>query len=110
MPEVVRIVKGDRLRPLTGTLRDSQGNAVDLTGCTLEFRMVDDEGTAKIVGSAATVTDYEGGTFSYSWGANDLDTAGVYRGTIIREETASGKVEHFPGDGDTIKIIIVEPI
>ena len=110
MPEVVRITKNDRARPLSATLRGPDGTPVDLTGNTVVFRMVEfDTPTNVTVNSvAATILSAADGTVEYSWAAGDVDAVGRFKGWFIRTITASGKVEHFPGDGDYIKVDIVE--
>lgn len=72
--------QNDRLPVYTATLLAGSGSsatAIDLTGCTVKFLMRDKAKTVK-VNAAATVVSAEAGTVSYAWGADDLDTVGVY--------------------------------
>ena len=91
---------GDRRIPIGDTLADADGTAVDLTGCTVAFRMVlcsDD--TVKINSASATVDSATDGQVSYAWTADDVNTAGIYAYWWIVTNTATTKVEHFPADG-----------
>jgi hypothetical protein len=74
------IKRNDRSPAFTATLEDADGY-IDLTGCTVKLvmslAMTGSTPTPK-VNAAATVTDTLGGAVSYSWGATDTDTAGLY--------------------------------
>ena len=86
---------GDTARAITATLTDGDGNAVNLTGNTVAFRMTPQGGdTAKVDDAAATIDDAATGQVSYSWATADVDAAGTYEAQFIR--TVSGKTEHFP--------------
>lgn len=100
--------KGDRRTSIADTLYDANGGVVNLTGCTVAFRMVlDSDDTVKVNSAAATVDSAAAGTVSYAWAAADVDTAGTYAYWWIVTVTASGKVEHFPGDGKKRYAVIV---
>jgi len=77
----VYLVKGSTGPDLQITLKDQDGNPVDLTGATVTFSMVNTStGATKVNAASATVTDAAGGKFKYSWGASDLDEAGNFLG------------------------------
>lgn len=70
--------KGARQPPLKVQLLDSSGAAVDLTGCTVVFRMRLKSATSLKVNAAASVTTALEGRVQYAWGATDTDTVGLY--------------------------------
>jgi hypothetical protein len=98
-------MKGDRRTPITGRL--TQGGAVvNLTGMSVVFHMVKQDGTVKVNSQAASIVSAAAGTVSYAPTANDVDTAGEYFGWFIITE--SGKTDHFPHDGNKYQIVINE--
>jgi hypothetical protein len=111
--EIRRFTKGDRLRSLYAKLQrynttTKKWEAVDLTGATVKFRMVDDsDDSVKVDDKDATVDDATEGQVSYSWADADIDTAGNYWGWIIR--VSGGQTEHFPA-GHGFKIVIEDTV
>lgn len=100
---------GDRLTSIAAKLRKADGTALDLTGCTVAFRMVkQSDSTVKINNAAATVDSATAGTVSYAWAAIDVDAAGTYVGYWIVTNTAASKVDTYPPDGQKLIIEIVE--
>lgn len=65
---------------LTDMLTFSDGSYMDLTGCTVKFRMRPLGGSTLKVDSSATVSDPTNGEVIYNWSAADVDTAGEWRG------------------------------
>lgn len=100
---------GDRLTSIAAKLRKADNTALSLTGCTVAFRMqLQSSGATKVNDAAATVDSASEGTVSYAWAAGDVDTAGTYVGYWIVTNTASGKVDTYPPDGEKLVIEIVE--
>lgn len=61
--------------PLGATITlNRSGN---LTGCTVAFRMLSQDGTV-VVDNAATVLDASAGTIQYTWQPSDLANEGNY--------------------------------
>lgn len=75
---------------------------VDLTGCTVTFRMEGAEACCHgvVIGTAGAVTilDAKGGAVQYAWAAGDTDRPGTYKATwIVR--TAAGLPMDVPNNG-----------
>jgi uncharacterized protein YfaS (alpha-2-macroglobulin family) len=89
---------GDSAPVLQATLSDSDGNAVDLTGADVQFRLLEPRDGATKIDSPATIHDASNGIVRYQWASGDTDEAGRYRAEF--EVTyADGSVETFPNDG-----------
>lgn len=77
----------DTLRPLGCQLQyeDSTGAIVNvnLTGLTVKFKMVADNGTVKVAETAATVIDPLTGQVQYDFQSADVNTAGIFWGWFI---------------------------
>lgn len=80
--------------------------AVDLTGLTVTFRMVDSNGTTKVAETASrvTVVDAANGKIDIDFEAADVDTAGVFFGYV--EVTESGEFDTFPVIRNELRIEI----
>jgi hypothetical protein len=79
----LNLVKGDTLPALVFTV--SRGGVVlNLTGATVKFKFKPAAGGAQVNPAAdtCTLTDPTNGVATYSWGANDLATAGEYIGEL----------------------------
>lgn len=105
------ITQGDTLTPLTVELqqKDSTGEltAVDLTGRTVKFKMVNDIGTSVVTETTTGVT-----TTSASDGQVQIDfqsawvaTAGQYWGWVV--VYSGSEKDTFPHDGRGLSIVIV---
>ena len=98
------IKEGDRLPAYTATLTDEDGDVIDLTGATVKFLMTLMGGTTPKVNASATVVSATAGTVSYSWGASDTDTAGLY---IAEFEITAGGLKRTVPNGDYFYINIL---
>lgn len=97
---------GNRRTSIADTLIDADGDAIDLTGHTVAFRMIAADGTVKVDNAAATVDDATAGNVSYAWAAADVDTAGTYYYWWIVTRASNSKTERFPGDGRKRLVIL----
>jgi hypothetical protein len=90
--KTIKIVQNDTLPVLNATI-SQDGAAVDLTGATVKFYMVNSETSAvKINGVACSIISATLGQVRYSWAAIDTDTVGNYLGEF--EVTfPSGKIQ-----------------
>ncbi len=70
--------KGDTLPRLRATLRDADGDVVDLDACGVKFRMRPRAGGDVKVFADATVIEAAAGLVEYTWVEEDVDTAGEY--------------------------------
>lgn len=93
----IRIKRGD-VRPVFDVqLTDDDGDAIDLTGASVQFLMKRGSNAPK-VNSAATITTASDGKVQYAWSTSDTDEVGEYDGEF--EVTHSdGDLETFPSDG-----------
>lgn len=82
------IKQGDLLPKIQATLRDADGVPLDLTGCTVTFRMrekgLTSGETLKIADADADIVgDPTEGTVEYAWQLGDTDTPGYYAGEWV---------------------------
>lgn len=92
---------GDRSKNPAVIFQDTAGVAIDITGKTIRFRMVNaNTQEVKVSDAVATITDAAAGKARYDWLAADVDTAGVYWAWWIIDD--SGSEEHFPPDYDYV--------
>lgn len=92
---VFEIKRGDTAPAITDTLKDSEGNVVDLTSAaSLKFIMSDADGNEKVNASASFVSRSDG-TVLYNWSAGDTDTVGGYRAEW-QVTWSDGTVQTFP--------------
>lgn len=74
------IKRGDRLPVLGRTLRFTDGTAIDLTGCTVRWKMMTKVGGVVKVDAVATVVSASGGRVEYAWQTADTEVAGDFIG------------------------------
>lgn len=97
---------GDTWPPITGTCKDANGTAVDLSTSD-SLRFVAKSGSTVITGTAAFNTDGIDGKWKYTWAAADLTTAGSYVPEIeVTWDSASTpvKIETFRDDNQTFTV------
>lgn len=81
--------------------------AVNLTGMTVEFKMVNAaDGTTKITqtSTGVTVVTAASGTVNYDFSSGGVDEAGVFYGTFVITE--STQTDHVPVKQKDLKIVI----
>lgn len=82
------------------TLKDGNGDPVDVTAATIRFHMMDADGTVK-VDAAGSIVTAASGIVEYEWSAADTDTVGTYRAEF--EVTYSdGTIGTFPNSSYNI--------
>lgn len=97
------IKQSDTSPSIRATLKDADGNPINLTGATVQFHMKSVDGTLT-VDQAATITTPLAGVVTYDWQASDTDVAGTYSAEF--EVTyADLSVETFPNT-DNLAIVI----
>lgn len=91
---------GDLLPVFTFEATYADGTPVNLTGCTVTFRMFKSgSSTAKIDNaSRVTITSPASGLGYYTWATGDTDTAGDYL-VRLKVVTAGGLPIHVPNTG-----------
>jgi len=102
-----RIAVGDTYTPLGRTLY--QGNeAMDLTGLTVQFKLIQADGTTLTdwTATGVTVVSATAGDVQYDFLATDVDTAGVFYG-YFRAGAGSEWATFPPGD-KLNKIVITD--
>lgn len=101
--------EGDRRTAIAATLRDASGVAVNLTGTTVAFKMVNSANTVVIASEAATIDSATAGTVSYSPSAAFAALlAGDYYAWWVVTRTSDSRKDHFPPDGKRLRIRIVD--
>jgi len=81
--------------------------AVDLTGKTVQFKMVNAATNAveiALTSTGVSVVTAASGTVNYDFSGAGVDTAGVYWGTFV--VTEGGETDSFPVIQKDLKIII----
>lgn len=103
---------GDTLTALSVELQQENESgvleAVDLTGKTVKFRMVNSAGVEKVAESNATVISAAAGTAYYDFQAADVDTAGTYYGYFL--VYSGGEFDTFPAVRRELKIVIYDDV
>lgn len=91
------IKQNDTAPSFRATLKDSDGDAVDLTNATVRFHMKAIGAETSKVDSSAILQDAANGVVQYNWVSGDTDTVGSYQAEF--EVTYSdATVETFPND------------
>jgi hypothetical protein len=88
---------------------DELGNfiLVDLTGMTVEFKMInraDNSVAIEQTATGVTVTSAATGQVQYDFSASGVDTAGIYNAWFV--VTDSGETDHFPVRQDGLRVLI----
>jgi len=90
------IKRNDTAASFQVALRDSAGDAVDLTGASVQFIM--SKGSTAKVSAPATIVDAAAGEVRYDWVAGDTDEGGYFRAEWEVTD-ASNRVQTFPNPG-----------
>lgn len=99
------IKTGDTASAIYATLEDANGDAVNIAGANVTFKMAPMSGGTLTVARAAVNAQVGAGTVDgstgnvvFNWGTSDLTTADWYRAEW--EATFSnGSIQTFPNDG-----------
>lgn len=91
------IKRNDTSPSLLAVLKDADDVAVDLTGATIRFHMIDKDDTV-IVDDAAVVAGAATGEARYDWSAADTATVGGFRAEFEVTHSDSS-IETFPNNG-----------
>ena len=93
---------------LLATLKDGNGNLIDLTAATVRFHMRAVGASSATVDGSAAIVNEDQGAVKYTWQAGDTATAGIYEAEF--EVTYSGgAIETFPNDG-FIRIVVTDDV
>ena len=101
--ETHRITVGDTLTPMGVQLKQRNTSgvlaAVNLTGATVKFSMVAEDGTVIVdeATTGVTVTDAEEGQVQYDFQAADVEEAGTFYGWFT--VYSSGERDTYPKGG-----------
>lgn len=98
-----RYIHAGDTKALTATLLQGNGKPMNLTGCTATFAMRHSAGTPSASGSCV-ISDAAKGRVSYTWGAGQTATAGVYD-VLFGVTDAQGKLESVPSE-DFSRLVI----
>lgn len=100
------IKQNDTSPALLATLKDFEGDAINLTGASVLFHMKDLNGTMKI-SQAMTITNATLGLVRYDWQAGDTDTVGTYY-VEFQVTYSDSSVETFPNNGNKVVSVVRE--
>jgi len=106
--------KGDTLTPLAATLKQLNDSgvetAVNLTGKTVKFKMATQTDATKVAltSTGVTVVSAAEGTVQYQFSAAGVDTVGCFHAWFV--VTSASKTDHFPADGKSLIVEIVDSI
>lgn len=100
------IKQSDTSPALQATLKDADGIAINLNGCTVQFHMKSLSGVV-VIDQPMTVVNASGGIVKYNWTSLDTSTSGAYYAEF--EVTYSDlSVETFPNTGSIAIVITPE--
>jgi len=92
------VKQNDTSPKLAATLKDGNGQVVDVTGASVRFHMARMNSNTAVVDAAGTVTNGGAGAVEYAWTPSNTANVGTYRGEF--EVTfPSGLVETYPNAG-----------
>lgn len=98
-------IKETDLNPVIRTiLTDPDGNAVDLTGRTVKFKMKRLGASTPLIDQSATLESPADGDVSYTFTGTQSGAAGVYAAHWIVDENLSTQETHPNYDYDTVYI------
>lgn len=93
---------------LLATLKDGNGNLIDLTAATVRFHMRAVGASSATVDGSAAIVNEDQGAVKYTWQSGDTATAGIYEAEF--EVTYSGgAIETFPNDG-FIRVVVTDDV
>lgn len=102
------IKQNDTAPYLLVTLKDGDGNLIDLTAATAVFKMRAVGQTSVKTDASAIIHNADGGQVRYEWVAADTDTIGSFEAEF-QITFVDGKIETFP-NSDFIRITITDDI
>jgi hypothetical protein len=74
----VTIKRNDTHPPIEATLKDANGDPIDLTGAAVKFIMKKTGAVTPILSTAMTIVSPTEGTIKYEWEAGTTAIAGLY--------------------------------
>ena len=109
-PQIFPLHVNDTATPIGFALVRKVGGIeqpINLTGCTVVFRMVRDDGVVKIAAGAAVVDGIatDGNVF-YEWTALDVDEEGTYYAYFIVTNGATNRIATYPPEEGKIRVLI----
>ena len=103
---IVHTLKQGMTDPLQLTLKDKNGNTVNVTGSTLTFNMQEADGTQKIAAGSVDITGPAIGEVEYAWQAGETDAVGEFEAEV-HEVTSGGKVVVYPQE-EYLLVVVLE--
>lgn len=94
------ITQNDTAPAIEATLKDSDGNAVDISGGSVTFHMRAKGETTTKVNASAKIVDSANGKVKYEWASGDTDTFGMFDAEW-EVKYSDGSIETFPSNGFT---------
>ena len=80
----INLVRGNKGKIVTFTIKDADGSAVNLAGCTINFHLynLDTNIQVNAADDDCVILVAADGTCTYTWKVTDLATAGDFKGEI----------------------------
>lgn len=103
------IKQNDTAPAIEAQLQDKDGNAIDISGASVDFHMEHKHGDeSDVVDAGATINDASSGKVQYNWQTGDTSTPGDYLAEW--EVTYSdGSIESFPNNDEQQLEVRIEP-
>jgi hypothetical protein len=93
----ITLKRGDTRHAIKAVLKDTDGNPVNLEGCTVAFRMAA-LGQPSVIDRAAHIQDPVAGEVWVVLAAEEVQTPGIYRAEL-QVVYGDGRKETFPNTG-----------
>jgi len=107
MPNIIEYTQYDTRPVISGTYKDQNGTAIDITSYTIYLSVDFPNGALTKTG---TVTNGTAGQFQFVFGTSDLATTGTFDASIRFENSGAVQTARAMSDGKAFQIRIKDKI